>query len=682
MEDTSFIDLTKVENLKRLSIDARLVPCFKRVMAKLQAYFNANGYTMQRDYASYLKRFLLDDTDEKLSIICDSEPSKIHADGYYSKLGKIIDIDESNLKASNLDDLDSALCHEFIHFLVMNSLVQDDVLKGKADPNIFKGGFINEALTEMLTQQMYPTSHAYAPQVSMMTFANLLTNNVNNYSSFLRGKIDAQGGASSWLNFVILVDEYQNERNDKGFYMSEAITNQHYIDAQRYIIQANVTAHRINSIEEFERITDMLRKRPAPDNEWIDNLIKDMGIFLIRNTSINDPQLNDLLLEQVIELNDINKKLDMYEGADVVETTIGGKVIAFDKNRRIYGATGGYQSGWNSMLNMFSLRINKQTKYFDFSQVDFTKRRKGLIEKRNKILKTFSNNHKRDARAVSNLKTSEGLVRLERFTLPIIGANINKSPYIYVATYEDRIEILDADMQIKEVKDINASKYIGMIPDTGGTWSKPMGTIENGVSFSSLSSKRITGLSIAAYERTIKDELTEEQIAQLIAEYRLSDEYDESDEKDYGKLKQYAIHFFASKQFELLPQEVKNVYASEIIDENPKYVVSTKNGRVQVGVIYGNKMAFVGEGEEIDIHEGVWKKYLDAKKQSKEVKVTPISLSLRTNSKGDLVSFPTRSKFTPIEKTDQTVSYESTEERIINQSMQYINPEEDQGIRM
>ena len=266
--------------------------------------------------------------------------------------------------------------------------------------------------------------------------------------------------------------------------------------------------------------------------------------------------------------------------------------------------------------------------------------------------------------------------------MPIIGANINKSPYIYVATYEDRIEILDADMQIKEVKDINASKYIGMIPDTGGTWSKPMGTIENGVSFSSLSSKRITGLSIAAYERTIKDELTEEQIAQLIAEYRLSDEYDESDEKDYGKLKQYAIHFFASKQFELLPQEVKNVYASEIIDENPKYVVSTKNGRVQVGVIYGNKMAFVGEGEEIDIHEGVWKKYLDAKKQSKEVKVTPISLSLRTNSKGDLVSFPTRSKFTPIEKTDQTVSYESTEERIINQSMQYINPEEDQGIRM
>ena len=45
MNDKSFLELTNEEILSKIKIDPRLREPFKRVMQKMQAYFNANGYT-------------------------------------------------------------------------------------------------------------------------------------------------------------------------------------------------------------------------------------------------------------------------------------------------------------------------------------------------------------------------------------------------------------------------------------------------------------------------------------------------------------------------------------------------------------------------------------------------------------------------------------------------------------
>ena len=51
MEDKSFLYYTQDEIIDKLDIDPRLIEPFKRVMHKIQEYFNAHGYTQERDYA-------------------------------------------------------------------------------------------------------------------------------------------------------------------------------------------------------------------------------------------------------------------------------------------------------------------------------------------------------------------------------------------------------------------------------------------------------------------------------------------------------------------------------------------------------------------------------------------------------------------------------------------------------
>ena len=267
MEDKSFVNLLSEENLSKIDIDPRLIDCFKRVMNKLQDYFNANGYTSQRDYKSFFDEYLLKDTDLKLRIVVSDEPSKINAAGFYGSWQgtRGIHIDEKYL---NLEEnvLDSIFCHEFIHFLVMRGLEDSE----DYGIEIKNGGFINEALTEMLTQQIYPNSNAYQPQVAMLKFANLLTGNVNNYSFFLRGKVDCKGGASAWNNFCSYANAYQKSWTDKGFAMNKAISDPDYIGAQRYIIDANISAHLISSFSDYKKWVSILQQRPVPDNDFID----------------------------------------------------------------------------------------------------------------------------------------------------------------------------------------------------------------------------------------------------------------------------------------------------------------------------------------------------------------------------------------------------------------------------
>ena len=58
MKDKSFLNLITDENMSKINIDPRLIESFKRVMNTIQEYFNANGYTEQRDYQAFFNEYL------------------------------------------------------------------------------------------------------------------------------------------------------------------------------------------------------------------------------------------------------------------------------------------------------------------------------------------------------------------------------------------------------------------------------------------------------------------------------------------------------------------------------------------------------------------------------------------------------------------------------------------------
>ena len=476
MSESNFTNLMKESNFSKINIDSRLVDSFKRVLDKLQTYFDANGYTSQRDYEKFFEEYLLKDMDSKLKILVSNEPSKIGAAGFYRHRRGIteIHIDENYLKHE--ETLDSILCHEFIHFLAMRGL--DDM--EYPDPEIKNGGFINEALTEMLTGQMYPNSNAYQPQVDMLKFANLLTGNVNNYSHFLRGKVDCKGGASSWINFFAAANTYQQTWRDKGFVMSQAINDPDYIKAQQYIIRANISPHLISSFEDYKKWVSILQQRPAPDNEFIDKLFIDMDRSLISNLGLNNENLRNMMYQQLLEFRQIPSLKEMYDKKDVYEFEIAGHKVAIDKDRNLYGreALGGYSSSWNPNTGIWELKVGSESVKLDINTIDFGKRKRDLLEREQTIPKYFSSTSKDDIKSLLQVSQTEGLVKLEKFTLPSVGVNGKKTPtVIYVATYDDRIEILNNPTRIGELENIKSAQYIGVTssdPKVGAIYSKPL----------------------------------------------------------------------------------------------------------------------------------------------------------------------------------------------------------------
>lgn len=608
MEDSSFLYLTNDETISKIDIDPRLIDSFKRVMQKIQLYFNANGYTSQRDYSTFLEEFLLKDIDGKLKIQCNNGPSKIGAAGlYWPKSPKefLLIIDESVLETKNNDFVDSTLCHEFIHFLVMRS-------KHKYDSDV-EIDFTNEALTEMLTQQIYPNSHAYEPQVSMMKFANLLTNKVNNYSMFLRGSIDSKGGASSWNNFISLVSEYQNQMKGKSFKLKEAIQNPLYIKAQRYIIEANIHPHLLKNFQDYERCIEILNNRPVPDNDRIEDFKNRMDKFLINNLGIHDLSMQKVLLDQLKRYRTINEKLEMYDEKDVIEFEILGRTIAFDENQKIYGNTI-YTSYWDPNTGIFKIQVGNEIKSFSINNLDFKRRKKKLLDERSKISKKFTSNLLRNAKAVMSISKNKGLIKLECFELPIVGSTKFDKNYIYIATYEDRIEILDSAKILGKISDVNSSKYIGLTSMTNGAiYLNHVGQIENGIVFTALNNKQLINKSIQYLVSRLKERLTTEDICNIINNYIRKNNDVDGEEFSLEDLRELALTDYAKQKFDSMSSEEKNSIMAIVTDLAPKYIISTTKGNVEVSVLFGNEYttAFLGESETLISRgeNGVWDSY-------------------------------------------------------------------------
>lgn len=667
MEDKSFINLLTEENLSKINIDPRLVDSFKRVMKKMQVYFNSNGYTSERDYQAFFYEYLLNpDNTKNLSLFLNDEPSKIGAGGFYTNDGKRICIDESNSRKD--ENLDSTLCHEFIHFLVMRGIIDEQY----ADPQIRFGGFINEALTEMLNRQMYPNSGAYEPQVSMMEFANLLSNNVNNYSMFLRGNIDAKGyGASAWNNFVANAKAYQSKWKGKPFLMADARKDKLYINAQRELINSKISVHLIKSFSDYTEKIDILMQRPAPDLEYMETFFENMDINLLNNLGLRNPELSSILKQKLQEYREISSSRAKYGNKDIYEFEILGRKIGIDKDRNLYGANGlPYQATWNPNTGIYEFKTGNESVKLDISQIDFKNWKTRAGERQQEIAQYFSQNAKDDVKSVEQVAKNNGLVKLEKFTLPSVGGKKN-STVIYVATYNDRIEVLNNPTQIGTMENINSAQYIGVTsldPKVGAIYSKPLGSIDNGIVYSKYNQKYLHSRTIHLLAKKITPTLTEEQIDKLVEQYKASDEYDVEDNLSPEQLQEFAIMQYAESQYDRIPYEQKKELYDKVVKSNERFIISTKDGKINVSLLFGDEITTAFQGQSVVLVDtkgkGLYNEQYETLSRSAPVKTTSNPSVIKTNEDGNIIFSPIQRPYINQETRQQVLSsaIEATEE--------------------
>ena len=640
MSDDSFLYFTQNDIIEKISIDPRLTDSFKRVMIKLQEYFNANGYTEQRNYKEYLQKYLLDSGENNLKIYMN-EIKEEGVEGFYRRSTNEICINVDMLKGS-IENLDSALCHEFTHFLVMHSLTKEN-----SDPQIFNGGFINEALTEMMTQQMYPNSNAYDAQVAMQKFANLLSGNVNNYSRFLKGYIDARFGSPAWVTYVDYANAFQSDFNQKGYInIFEARNNENFIKAQRELIRLFARPSRPSSryftFEEYCECVKKLIDRPVRDQEFINQTIETMEKNMIESLGSNNYNINEFLKQKLIEVRVLIKEQKKYEGKKIYEFTFAGRKISIDNSLNVTGELVGIQRGWNPNTRIMTFELNGKKMQFNVDELDFDLKEKEIHSKFEEFSSYYSENGKKNMTMLEIAMQQTGeLSKIEKFTLPIVELNGRKTPYtIYVATYADKIVLLNNYEQIKSVSDIRLNEFIGTTsrnPKYSAIYSKELDKIENGIMFSTLNEYQVLKRSINYISNELSETLSQEELERYITKYKASDYIEEDDE---DTIRYEALLIAAKEKFESLTPEQKQALFNKIKEQGDKFILSTSNGKIDISTVFGDEFITAYKGESQVLYDvngaGIYNTIFDEYKKTVKVNQLNNMPSLAIDSNGNI----------------------------------------------
>lgn len=368
--DTSFIELTYPDNLLHINIDPRLVSTFTNVMYRMQAYFNKHNYTKHFNYRELFKEYVMcSDQNKKLKIWVNSELKNIKMNGCYWESINCIELGS----CTDTIKLEQTLCHEFIHFLTDYTRKKRWFkVKDCSKKHYIK--FIGEALTEMLSLEIYPEYQVisgYEANVRMMEFANRLCGNINHYQSFLLGHLDIK--IVNWWKKTPEIEKYENDfyhyvemffQEEKRYTMNEALVSQNYLYAQRSIILACL--EKINSFDEyFEFITKVI-DAPLRDYEFLKQILLKKEKKLIDKLQIKDGLYSQILLNDLINLrNDIivlNRKS--------IDLPFNNGFIEFFSPSRFYTYMNNSAYATNKGLNRISVDEKNGVYYYDY-QVDY-----------------------------------------------------------------------------------------------------------------------------------------------------------------------------------------------------------------------------------------------------------------------------------------------------------------------
>lgn len=608
MEDTSFIDLLREENLSRINIDPRLIDAFKNVMKNIQLYFNEKGYSSEREYAKLFNDYILtQDTAKKMSFVVSDEPSKYQASGFYDTSQNRICIDTQYI---NSQELEGIFCHEFIHFLVAHDM--RNTLDKTKNSSIYNGGFINEALTEMLTEEIYSEKKSYEPQVSMLNFANILNNQVNNYSVFLSGGIDSSKIGASWMNFTLEVEKYHDKWQNLYYSMADVINDEEYIAAQRHLIKSNIHPHLVFTIDQYEEIIKKLLSRPVEDKEFIDKFIQEIKLNFIRKLKIKNRDINEMFTVYLSEYREIIEILSNEKNFQpIASLKINKHKIQISKDGRVYVDRKFLKQNTTSNFvitidgKQYSIDMNK----INFNAIELKNEniKQNLIARKSKIETLFNNI--REFNTIIPTITDEGLIKVIRYDLPNINMK-ESNESVYIAVYRDRIELLNSLKEIGLVQDIKLSRYDGRTypyDTSGAIASTPLFNMEQAYLYSILDESNIERESKKILYKSLITTLTEPEKQKIIDEYRKSDEYEENSNLGSKELEEYAIIYYRDKKYQLLSFEEKEKLRNQVISNNVKILISSNNGEIFVSELLGNNTGLLGNSEVIFDKQGLGK---------------------------------------------------------------------------
>ncbi len=311
MEDTSFIDLTKEENLKRMNINSELIIPFKNVMYNLQEIFNRDGYTTKINYKEFFEHAALGEEEYDKNKILNSKKFKEYIEKVnrlrsYGNLGNIdieegylmflskqgiltisilpvskskeinykvwqnkISIDETYL---NSPDLESLLAHEFIHFIT--EFVYGDLVP-VSTPYM---QFHIECLTELLTHEAYPNANGYNILGRLIQFSRDVLQ-IKDFTFFLKREMNPKY-TEEWNIFFKKSNDFFLKNNNKytGYSTICDVDKEDIpgiIDIQRTLIIILINGIDYSRIEKIQYIKEKIKEVPYLflDREYITEYI-------------------------------------------------------------------------------------------------------------------------------------------------------------------------------------------------------------------------------------------------------------------------------------------------------------------------------------------------------------------------------------------------------------------------
>ena len=583
MENKDFIYFRNEDVLNKVDIDPRLVDSFERVMKKIQEYFNANGYTTERNYGAFLKKYLLESGENNFRFYINKIEKKGLL-GFYNKKSNKICINEE-LLTSSLEKLDSTMCHELIHMLVMH-----DLEKEKAETEIYNGGFINEALTEMLTQQIYPNSNFYAPQVAMQKFANLLSGKVNNYGRFLKGFVDARYSSHDWTNYVRATRAFQEDFHQQGHLnLVAAQNNKNFIEAQRRLISLFIKPNDSKSFEEYCNVIKILIDRPVKDFEFIDKVIFTLDQQMIKEIGVNSVEINSILLRKLAEVRETLKEQEKYEGRNIFEFDFEGRTIGIDESLSVYGNLVNVHRGWDPNEKTLTFQANGKKVVLEVENIDFNARNNMINKKLMNLSSLFGKISSTNLGMLRKALQQNGdVIKIEKFKLPMLDFDRKQKPYyVFVATYADKIVVLNDCQQVVACKEITLNKFIGMTsrnPVTSVILRDKIGAINEGIIYTTLSDKQLEVKAIKEIADDLEKSISTTELTEAINSYKSGDQH------LYAVKKENTLKTLAKKRLQSMSNLEREELLFKLKNKSDRFVLSMKDKSINISALQGNEI--------------------------------------------------------------------------------------------
>lgn len=256
----------------KFDCDAKYIPEYKRafsaVLNKIDKYFVQNGLYEIVDYQPIVESMLA--SHKTFSFKIDDEISKRNWAGVHRRKAQgIREIGMTSEYMGRGTTTEGVLCHEFIHYLTLGPEVLKytkdgdryevqlpvstgvgriggtiiNITKGKADGldagSALDGGFICEAFTELVKQEIYSEEeccHSYPAQTALIKLLNNLTGTKVNIEEFLRGDLPNYVkilGRKNFEEFNKLCETFQKKHNANAHI--DHTTDSDYLAAQDLI---------------------------------------------------------------------------------------------------------------------------------------------------------------------------------------------------------------------------------------------------------------------------------------------------------------------------------------------------------------------------------------------------------------------------------------------------------------